>query len=148
MNEPVSYGWAKDADTHAQGAFEPEEVRLELMKVGQRLSMPIGFQREEWQVMVDHMAHQFVASLTGYLLVEEGGKPIERKTHYWQKIKPWWLPKFLWRRIPEQHEVAVAVARPMWTYPQASIRVPNLGPVVMKVQDLSTSAVRDVPEEG
>jgi hypothetical protein len=115
---------------------DTEVIRLELMEIGkQEMMSEVELLRPEWHVAVDYMGRHIVAALTAYVLMEEGGEPVVKRTYYWQKLKPWWLPKFLWRRVPEQQEVAVAVAQPLFTYPKANVKVPELGPVVLKVRE-------------
>lgn len=109
-----------------------------LLEVGKHVDIsPVILQRPDFFTHVDVATQNVVLGLRAYLLAEEGGKAVTRRTFYWQKLRPWWIPKFMWRRLREQREAAVAIAQPMFTYPQANIVVPDLGPVVFKVLDQS-----------
>jgi hypothetical protein len=95
-------------------------------------------------VMVDLMADQLVAHLEKFVLSEQAGDTVRAeataKAWYFQKVKPWWIPTFLWKRIPEQQEVSentvVERATPKWTYPSSNLSFPELGtPVRLLVRD-------------
>jgi hypothetical protein len=115
------------------------EATLILQEVGGRHLLPAtGLQQTEWRVALDNEARALAASLTAYVLAQEGGQTVTAYAYYWQRVRPRWLPRWLWRRVPEQREVTTQSAQPMWTYPQANIQVPELGPVVLKLYDRTT----------
>ena len=114
---------------------------LILQEVGGRVLLSegvMGLQKAEWSVALDNEARALAAGVIAYVLAQEGGQTVTATAYYWQRVRPRWLPRWLWRRVPEQREVTTQSAQPMWTYPQANIQVPELGPVVLKLYDRTT----------
>jgi len=80
-----------------------------------------------------------------FVLSDQGGKPVTAKEVVERKVRPRWLPKWLWRSIFVERVVVSVTAYPLWTYPSADITVPELGRPVRIYEHSSSNYAWDGP---
>ena len=66
------------------------------------------------------------AMLTAFVLSEQAGDPVSETREYEVAKFPRWVPRWLQRRWMTRRSFTVTVT-PQWTYPMATIKVPELG---------------------
>jgi hypothetical protein len=113
-----------------------DEVRLDLLKVAARTQIDRTLFTGAHQVSFDirrHVVHQLVFELNAHVLVEDAGDEVVERIRAELPVRPRWLPRWLFRRIPTRQVAWTLTARPQWIYPQATLRVPGLGPAHMFV---------------
>lgn len=121
--------------------LDVETLDLHLTQVANRIALGENELRlqhlELQQFMVDAVIPRLVVGLTGYVLTEHDGEPVtdeqtRTRTTRWEhsyKVRPWWIPKWLWARCPDEPIEVVATAtatarasvQPAWTYPHATV---------------------------
>lgn len=132
----------------------PGEITLEWQQVAvQQVERDLpGLHRVKATTQRDVMRDALVHSLTAYVLSENAGPPVRsvrtRREEFEQHVRPRWLPRFLWRRIPTRtctvSVTARAEAQATWIYPQATVRLPDvLGPARFAVMPRSGFPMRD-----
>lgn len=111
-------------------------IALEVGKVAvrQRLAQNqiVGLQREVVATYLDMVSDSLVFELHGYVFKEQAGETVRDKISVKLPVRPWWLPKFLWKRLPLATGTWELSVTPEWTYPSANIKVPNLNSPVTK----------------
>lgn len=113
-----------------------EEINLDLLKVAARSHIDRHLFTGAQHVSFDirrHVFHQLVFELNAHVLVEDAGDEVVERIRADLPVRPRWLPRWLFRRIPTRRVTWTLTARPRWTYPQATLRVPGLGPARMYV---------------
>lgn len=124
-------------------------VQLDKLKVAAQVAIERnlveGAHQPTFELIEDHVANRLVARLNAYMLTEHAGGAVWDEVHVALPVRPWWLPRWLWDRIPSRDETLTLSCRPRWNYPRASVLVPDLGPAVMyaEVQRPSLRAVPD-----
>jgi hypothetical protein len=89
-------------------------------------------------VLSDVVTGDLVASLESFVLSDKGGEPVVARRVIDRKVKPRWLPRWLWNSIYVEHVTVEVSVEPLWTYPSADLTVPELGrPVRIPVIDQS-----------
>jgi hypothetical protein len=90
----------------------------------------VELQRMTYREVVPPHIYGLVASLHGYILAERAGEDelVTRDVH--RKVRPWWIPRRVWARLADEVVHVRLRTTPKWSYPQASIKVPKLGPAV------------------
>jgi hypothetical protein len=76
-------------------------------------------------VVHDTLEHMVIALKVRLLTEPAGGAATDYVTAL-LPLRPRWLPRFLWRRIPTRSVRWTLSARPEWSYPRASV-VPDMG---------------------
>jgi len=113
-----------------------EEISLDLLKFQARSHIDEQLFAGAQHVSFDirrHVFHQLVFELNAHVLVEDAGPEVTERIRAELPVRPRWLPRWLFRRIPTRQVAWTLTARPQWTYPQATLRVPGLGPATMYV---------------
>lgn len=59
-----------------------------------------------------------VHDLTGYIWIEEANDSHVESSKVMVPQKPWWIPKFMWKRLKCNEHVLSIVYQPMWKYPE------------------------------
>lgn len=67
--------------------------------------------------------------LRGFVLTEQAGPAAKEVVVYGEANIPRWVPRWLCGRWTRDRTVTVTTT-PMWSYPQATVNVPNLGRAV------------------
>lgn len=101
-------------------------ITLQFHQAYSHVQFPAGLVTKEPEIAADlyGMLH---AQLVGHVLTEAAGPRTVQGRTFDRKVKPKWIPGWVWKRIPtESAEFAVTV-EPKYTYPHATIRVPELG---------------------
>ncbi len=79
---------------------------------------------EFYNYMYGHMVNVLKASVLKY----DGGEPATDQVRVTTAIKPWWIPGFIWKRMPAAELTWTLTARPEWVFPFATWQLPdNLG---------------------
>jgi hypothetical protein len=73
------------------------------------------------------MADTLVAQLHAYVMGEPAGATITETVNVYRHRRPKWIPKRLWAKVPRETAMAKLEVAPKWCYPQATVRVPDLG---------------------
>lgn len=92
-----------------------------------------GVQRFSSSAWLSDVSDCLVASLSAYVLKDQGGEPVSATETISRKVRPRWIPQWLWRRVPEQSKSVTLTVTPEWTCPQATVKVPELKPAVQFV---------------
>jgi hypothetical protein len=115
-----------------------EVFDLDLLRVtAQRhidLRLVEGLQRPHFDVISNYTADTLVAQLNAYVLTEHAGRMVTDHVRALLPVRPRWMPRWLWRRIPTRDVEWTLRVRPRWTYPRAGLRVPELGDAVRFAQ--------------
>jgi hypothetical protein len=85
-----------------------------------------------------YLAHEMdglVFLLRTAVLGEDGGDEVSDWVEVLLPIRPRWIPKWAWKRIPTRRARWELRAQPKWTYPHSNIKVPDLGPQVRIAMD-------------
>lgn len=116
-----------------------ERMQLDMMQVyaQERIAreMIVGVQHAQLAQMVDMVTDSLVYTLHGYVLKSQAGEMVSRQVSpefaMTRKVKPRWMPTFMWNRLHEElvteKRKYTMVVTPEWTYPHATIKVPELG---------------------
>ena len=107
-----------------------DEVVLEVQQIGaQALQSAHSLDRGDYRYIAERTADGLVHAITGKVLAHDSGAP-RRVTATATarapfKIKPWWIPRFMWNRIKGDF-VPVTVTKsvtyqPKWIYPESTI---------------------------
>lgn len=109
-----------------------DEILLDLVRFYAHQRVPRGvIQRatriENW---LDPVSDSLVYGLRTAVLGEDGGDVVSDWVTVLMPLRPRWIPRWLWKRIPTREATWTLTARPKWTYPHSSIQVPDLGPPV------------------
>lgn len=97
---------------------------------GMSRAMLTGLHREQFHVAWDMIRDELWATFTAAVMAEDAG-PTESDWVKWlSPIRPWWIPKWLWRRIPTKIVDYKLTVLPRYIYPHATIKVPEIGPPV------------------
>lgn len=86
-----------------------------------------GMHHTELKSLVDYETGNLVIRLNTYVLTDLAGPPAEGRVTVALPVRPWWIPKFMWKRIPTGRGTWSVKATPKWTYPSANVSVPPLG---------------------
>ena len=100
-----------------------------------RVSKTTMLRRPTIEIIPSMIEDYLVLSLEAYVLAEDDGQPEvatqELRASFAVKIRPWWIPRFLWDKIPTKAEFqtkrVTMEVQPIWTYPRATV-VPDMGP--------------------
>lgn len=138
-------------DPGATAVSDPgtETVALDLLAVAVRRhvsrSLIVGAQRPTVEAIVDHTADSLVAALNAFVLTEHAGPMATDWLRVELPLRPRWMPRWLWRRVPCRPAVFELRVRPLWVYPQATFKVPDgrLGAAVMMAQRQPSTRVAD-----
>lgn len=76
---------------------------------------------------IEYEMSALVTQMRACVLGEDGGDTAERTEVVVRKVKPRWMPKYLWARIFNEYVQVKVTAKPLWTYPRTNIQVPDLG---------------------
>lgn len=108
------------------------QVSLEYVGFYARQQLPIGVLRHtlRTEAFVAHEMDALVFMMSAYVLGEDGGDEVSDWVNVRLPIRPRWMPKWLWRKIPCRDARWELRCRPKWTYPHSNIQVPDLGPEV------------------
>lgn len=110
------------------------EIVLEQVQVAASEHLPRGVAATAApDLHLDLAMDALVFTLRAYVLAEDGGEPAVAKATAALAMRPWWIPKWLWKRVPYRVVTEVATCQPKWTYPHASLEIPRLGPPVRLV---------------
>lgn len=105
-----------------------EELAMELVSFYARERLPRGvIDRVEMHQMVDNVTDSLIFALTTAVMGEDGGDEVADWVTVLLPIRPRWIPKWAWRRIPTRRARWELRVQPMWTYPHSNIKVPDLG---------------------
>lgn len=114
-----------------------------------------GLQHVEFNQYLDLELDEMVWQLRAYVLTSHGGEQVARtvRPEFVVEVpkRPWWIPKWVWNRLPmelhREHRRYTLVVTPLWTYPSANIKVPQLGrPVEFAVVDEDITRVHSRAE--
>jgi hypothetical protein len=109
-------------------SFHADEVLLQWQQVAAQQVLPSGLHGTEVGIHQLHGASdQQVMWLRSYVLADQGGETVTKGLSVTRKVKPRWLPRFLWNRFNEEVRSMTVTVEPKWTYPNATIKVPRLG---------------------
>lgn len=112
-----------------------QEVFLNHMHLYAQGRIPQGVYNIRPEVAIDDVTQDLVAQLTAYVLSENAGPTVEDKVTVRRVVQPWWIPDFLWRRIPRKRYSFTLRVHPTWIYPHSDIRVQDLNNPVAVIQD-------------
>ena len=106
-----------------------DEIALEMVRFHAQQRVPRGvIERatsiEQW---VDPVTDSLVYAIRTAVLGEDGGDVASDSVTVLMPVRPRWLPRRLWKRIPTRQATWTLTAHPKWTYPHSSIQVPDLG---------------------
>lgn len=130
------------------------ERRLDYMGVYAQVSasedMVAGMHHAEMRDYVDMYTRHLVLELKGHVLTEATEGPVSKSsTHTFRftyPVKPKWMPKALWRRIPwavaEVPHTTTLSVQPKWKYPHAT----TVHPLGQPVRMLEAPSVRSRTE--
>lgn len=97
------------------------EKTMVAAKVHTDRQMLAGMQHAELTQYTEFMFDQLVTQLTTMVLTEPAGHAARDYVKAALPIRPRWLPKFLWQRIPTRDVKWTLTARPRWSYPHCSV---------------------------
>lgn len=120
-----------------------ERVAFDQVMVYAQTRLPRGVQGVDCDVRFDLAADQLVATLTGYVLGQEG-QSVTASTVVDVPRFPRWLPKWLRRRWTGRQTVSLD-ATPVLVWPEAQWTPPEWGRYVEIVRPGSISAFDDPP---
>lgn len=137
--------WDPDNPPKPQEEMAVEQRHLTFLQVADqqfisrsRLErLPSGAYHPELETDIDVMTGNMAVRIRALMLTEPAGPEVtESKTEafrFTSPDRPWWIPRFLWRRIGwterTVYRTVALTARPHYKYPEASIAVPDLGQV-------------------
>lgn len=105
-----------------------------------------GLQHAQLHAFMDYHMDAMVMQLHGYIMSTPAGglMGFDHHVDVMLPIRPWWIPKRLWARIPTVRGrwYKHVEVRPEWIYPQATVQVPDLGRGV-KFLYLNTNTTRE-----
>lgn len=120
---------------------------LELLKVAGRRYIPTelfqGAQRPMLDLVADETIGSLVAQVNALVLSDYAGDTVHGEVTVKIPQRPWWLPGWLWSRVPVKRQVWHMAVRPRWTYPSANISVPDLGAPVRYVEQRGPRVERE-----
>lgn len=108
-------------------------VTLQLTEMASQQIVPVRLLHPDARVDLDVMANMAIITFRGQLVTSD--KATQRSTfEYVERWKPWWLPKFLWSRIPSRKNTEILETRYAATHPFADIPGldERLGPIALK----------------
>lgn len=107
------------------------ERELDLLKIAVSASVDRqifkGAQRHQLRFVEDYLGNRLVAELNAYVLTEHAGPAVEDRVAALLPIRPRWLPRWLWRRIPTRRVEWTLTVEPRWSYPNAAVQLPAVG---------------------
>jgi hypothetical protein len=108
-------------------SVEITQKLMEAVYLYSKYRLPIGLEHAKFNVAVKMATEDMVCSLTAYVLGEDAGPTHTEAATWIEKLKPRYMPQWLWNRLKtEQHKVVIEI-RPMYIYPESSIGIPDLG---------------------
>lgn len=102
-------------------------IELTWCQMNARRVLPPGLHGVQLHHAVEPVLEQMALTLQAYVLGDQGGEPVSNSLTVTRKVRPWWIPKWLWARIDNETRTVSVTAYPKWTYPSANIKVPKLG---------------------
>lgn len=111
-----------------------DEVALALTTMAYQQMVPVRLLHPEARVDLDVIGNMAIMTFRGQLVTSDSST--QRSTfEYVERWKPWWLPKFLWNRIPSRKCTEILETKYASTHPYAEIPAleEKLGPVALKV---------------
>lgn len=107
-----------------------ETVELEQLKLSARgrITRELFAGAQNAEVVLFYELDHLVAQVNAHVLREPAGLEVREQVSADLPTRPWWLPRWLYRRIPCRRTTWTLSARPVWTYPQATMKVSGLGP--------------------
>lgn len=106
---------------------EMKVLELAFQQFYSQARMPAGLRRVEFESYANMMADEIIMQMRAMMLAEDGGPETTDTVAWLSPLRPWWIPKFLWRRIPTKHVRYTLTCQPKYLYPHATVRVPELG---------------------
>lgn len=110
-------------------------IQLDLTQMATAVMVPVALLNPEARVDFDHMMNSALISFRGSLVSSESST--QRATFgYTEHLKPWWIPGFVWKRVPSRNcsqilEVKFSATHPYADIPQLQDR---LGPTAVKAR--------------
>jgi hypothetical protein len=107
-------------------------VCLDYVQFYARTNLPSGCieQATKADGFIEHEMQHLVFMLRTAVLGEDGGDEVSDWVEVLLPIRPRWIPKWAWKRIPTRAARWELRAQPKWTYPYSEFLVPELGPRV------------------
>lgn len=105
----------------------------------------VGAQSTRVELIDGDVMGKLVASINAYVLSEHAGPAVTEQVTATLPDRPWWLPRVVWRRIPWHDTTWTLTVRPRWVYPQATMKIPALGPAVLFAETVHAPH-RDEPD--
>lgn len=97
----------------------------------------LGLHNEQFKVGWDFMREELWARFSAAVLAEDAGEKVEDYVTWLSPLRPWWIPKWLWRKIPTKPVRYTLTVQPRYIYPHATLKVPQVGaPVRFAYQTL------------
>lgn len=110
-----------------------DEIELRLTAMAYRQMVPVSLLHPEARVELDVIGNRAIMLFKGDLVTSES--ETQRSTfEYTEHLKPWWIPGFLWRRIPTRKATCILETKYASTHPYADIPAfqERLGPIAVK----------------
>lgn len=111
------------------GAFH-ETIPFEMIKLSAQAHVPalfVGAHEPSIELIDNHVIGGLVAKINAFVISEKGGPTVHDEVTVTIPGRPWWLPKFVWRRCPQFEKQFSLDVRPMWTYPESGLQFDALG---------------------
>jgi len=99
-----------------------ERIHLRMKKYAVRQAAPahvvVGVNADV-DMFADHMMDAMVYTLEALFPAEDAGPPAMTRQRVLLPLRPWWIPKWAWQRVPCKDAAIEIRVQPEWVYPQA-----------------------------
>lgn len=106
-----------------------KRLTLELKPVMAQAILPSGLTHVGFDV-VERTAEHLALQLRALVLTDQAGETVSDSAEFSRAMKPRWLPRFVRRRFPIETAILSVTATPLWSYPDNTLAVPDLGGAV------------------
>lgn len=86
-----------------------------------------GLHHEQFAARWDIFRDVLWARFTAAVLAEDAGPEVIDTVRWLSPLRPRWIPKWLWRRIPTREVKYQLRVQPRYIYPHATVKVAALG---------------------
>jgi hypothetical protein len=110
-----------------------DEIELRLTQMAYTQMVPVNLLHPEARIDLDVIGNRAIILFRGDLVTSDSR--VQRSTFdYTEHLKPWWIPGFIWRRIPTRKATCILETKYASTHPYADIPEfkERLGPVAIK----------------
>ena len=110
-----------------------DEIELGLTAMASQQVVPVSLLHPEARVDLDVIANMAIVTFRGSLVTSDSSTQTSTFT-YVERWKPWWMPKFVWDRIPARDCTQILETKYASTHPFADLPglQEKLGPVALK----------------